>query len=1123
MEIFRSQKKPTAEAASNLSLYRCAPSLEVRLDDFELYAIDRLRVLKGISNGLSRGKRPDEMETLVNELWRTNMRHPDVTQLINKDLISHFVLRLVYCRTDELRKWFLSMETTLFRYRFRLESPESQRMLMAEFQLPYKALNYVEYERVKDKLTQVSRSIGQSSNVDTIFFKVPFEEVPELVANRRVFLLKGNAYVAMNQVASIVVSHFRSNLSKALVLTNRKWTSTIREQEKDRLTPIVEALGSSYLGPDYSQPMEFTDISLKDIDQLANTSFPLCMRHLFNKGLYPSSELCPQHAYITPSFVILDNLEQLLKTKLPSGVSQLTFSWGVGLNLESALAFWRAEFSQKVGSERFDKEYAYAVRHNYGKEGKRTDYTPYSCQKIISVTPSVGDHHGCPYRHFSEENLRAALSKMGVGGRAMDDVMDKVRNRHYQLACTMTFETIHAASCDSGINHPNQYFIQSRKLLEPKEAEVGWLSEEDSLQLRSYVGELNSVLARLNTWWKQRANVKWMSEVDTNSKFFHSYASVRRNANWISKIKDANGLVVEDQNQIAEVFLNFFNGKWKKRGCILSGWPYPNCSLDEDDRELLNKELTMEEVESVVMEFGSNISPEVKDIKAILSDFYNWTRQKINVDKSAILFGKHVKTRKRKSIELIMGFKVVKEFYYLGVKVALRRLVAADFHFLTEKALRLFGVWGSKLISLAGKFTLIRMVLLSLPTFYCTFSLVPKGILNELDKLSRSFIWNKQDGKLGFHFVSWNNLCKQVRVGGRGLRSCPSVVGPLRAKLAWKITQDKDSLLFKIFGAKYGMKCGGIGYRRGASSAGKIISNDKSLNKLPTFVSIPELGRQNVDRLIANGEWNLQELEILFGEDLIRLIYEIKIHKDQEEDYMELIHQNSGCSISSLAYKASVIESFDRFYWNYLKKAKLRPRVEVFWCRIFNNAIPTFQFLYQRRIQGEFGCPRGCETKEDLEHITVNCMKLAEVICILNVFLINVYCNAIYLTRRARNKFLYEGKDDSSLVIATNSVNYASISFMDEGKLGHWGINQSNGLLDRWYPPPPGWIKINVDASLLQSYKGGIGGIVRDSKGRFLRGYGGSCIHWDVAHLELMAIQFIGPIFVLVSSHCREF
>ncbi|XVF85308.1 hypothetical protein PTKIN_Ptkin17bG0107200 [Pterospermum kingtungense] len=444
MEVVRSNRKSSSKdvAVSTLPLYRSAPSLEVRLEDFELFAMDRLRVLKGISDGLSRGKKPEEMEKLEKDLWKANMKHPQGED-VNKDIISHFVLRLVYCRTEELRKWFLSMETALFRYHLGSQTSEAQRALMSEFKLPYRAVSNAELESVKDKLVQVARCIG-SDTADAIYYKVPFEEVPELVAGRRVFIHKGYAYVAMHQVVSLIVTQFRSYLSKALILTNRKWTSTIREQEKDRLAPIVEALSTSYLGPDYSQPKEFAEISIKDIDQLAKTSFPLCMRHLFEK--------------------VREDHHLKHGGRMQLGL----FLKGVGLKVDDALAFWKAEFAPKVGAERFDKEYAYNIRHNYGREGKRTDYTPYSCQKIISLTPGVGDHHGCPYRHFSEENLRAALARMGVGNRAVEDVMDKVRNRHYQLACTLTFEAVHGSSCDAGINHPNQYFIDSQKILQSK-------------------------------------------------------------------------------------------------------------------------------------------------------------------------------------------------------------------------------------------------------------------------------------------------------------------------------------------------------------------------------------------------------------------------------------------------------------------------------------------------------------------------------------------------------------------------------------------------------------------------------------------------------------------------------
>ncbi|XP_047968030.1 probable DNA primase large subunit [Salvia hispanica] len=451
MEIIGSRRKsflsPAGHAAPTIPIYRSAPELEVRLEDFELYAVHRLRVLKGISDALSRGKKPNEMENVVKELLKVHMSHPEASQVMNKDIISHFVLRLVYCREEELRKWFLSMETTLFRYRFLLETSEAQIALMAEFDLPYKIITNAEYENVKDKLNKVARSMN--SSVDTIYYKAPFEKVPDLVARREVFIMKGYAYVARTQVVSLIMTHYRSHLSKALILTNRKWTSMIREQEKDRLTPIVEALSTSYLGPDYSQPKDFGEISLRDIDQIARSSFPLCMRYLFEK------------------------LKEDHHLKHGGRMQLGLFLKGVGLKLDDALAFWKSEFSKKVGAERFDKEYAYGIRHNYGKEGKRTDYTPYSCQKIISSTPGVGDHHGCPYRHLREENLRAALNNMGVANRALEDVMDKVRNKHYQLACTLTFEAVHGASCDQGINHPNQYYSDSKTILESRNNSKG--------------------------------------------------------------------------------------------------------------------------------------------------------------------------------------------------------------------------------------------------------------------------------------------------------------------------------------------------------------------------------------------------------------------------------------------------------------------------------------------------------------------------------------------------------------------------------------------------------------------------------------------------------------------------
>jgi DNA primase large subunit len=120
-----------------------------------------------------------------------------------------------------------------------------------------------------------------------------------------------------------------------------------------------------------------------------------------------------------------------------------------------------------VTPEQFQKQYAYNIRHMYGKEGKRASYTPYNCQKIIlGNPPQGGDHHGCPFRHYDEEHLANVLGNMSLSDK--NQIMQLKKNRNYQLACVKHFEVMHpnAASganvpLDNVGNHPNAWFAAS--------------------------------------------------------------------------------------------------------------------------------------------------------------------------------------------------------------------------------------------------------------------------------------------------------------------------------------------------------------------------------------------------------------------------------------------------------------------------------------------------------------------------------------------------------------------------------------------------------------------------------------------------------------------------------------
>ncbi|XP_020691984.1 uncharacterized protein LOC110106420 [Dendrobium catenatum] len=312
---------------------------------------------------------------------------------------------------------------------------------------------------------------------------------------------------------------------------------------------------------------------------------------------------------------------------------------------------------------------------------------------------------------------------------------------------------------------------------------------------------------------------------------------------------------------------------------------------------------------------------------------------------------------------------------------------------------------------------------------------------------------------------------------------------------------------------------------------------DKCLMKWPTFINPLIEQDSTVDKFIPNETWNISELKKVFGEELVLLISDMEINFDFEEDRTELIHKLFGKMITGLASEAmeNGISIGNSLVW--FSKAKLNPKVKLFWWRIFNNTIPTNKFLCYRRLLGFDKCPRGCEEVEDLDHIVRGYRKLYEVFDIMNhmgfcfpafasvencyrsldkqcLWMINIFCNTIYLSWRARNQFVHEKKAPTPLFTASEAVSYKT-TFRNHlcSNLGFKDVNQPTRLFNSWLPPPPDWIKVNIDAALHNSYKAGMGGVFRDHHGRLLLAFVCNLIHWDSGALELQAITYLKNIF----------
>lgn len=143
-------------------------------------------------------------------------------------------------------------------------------------------------------------------------------------------------------------------------------------------------------------------------------------------------------------------------------------------------------------------------------------------------------------------------------------------------------------------------------------------------------------------------------------------------------------------------------------------------------------------------------------------------------------------------------------YQYLGLPNILGKNKASVLGFLKEKVYSAIRKWDSKHVSRPGKQSLVKSVAQTLPTYAMSVFVLPLEITKDIKKCLSKFWWNGlQSNSSQISWMSWDRMAKHKNVGGLGFRNFRDFNLAMLGKQGWKILTNPESLVAKVYRAKY--------------------------------------------------------------------------------------------------------------------------------------------------------------------------------------------------------------------------------------------------------------------------------------------------------------------------------
>ncbi|KAL3825323.1 hypothetical protein ACJIZ3_021352 [Penstemon smallii] len=404
-------------------------------------------------------------------------------------------------------------------------------------------------------------------------------------------------------------------------------------------------------------------------------------------------------------------------------------------------------------------------------------------------------------------------------------------------------------------------------------------------------------------------------------------------------------------------------------------------------------------------------------IRNVLKTYEDASGQQVNFQKSSIVFSK---TTSDANIEIVRSFLpmevVDKHDKYLGLPSVIGRSKREAFAHIRDKVCHRLKGWKEKWLSKGGKEILIKSVIQAIPSYAMSCFKLPSYFTKKIESLMSKFWWESSNGK-GIHWARWSDMCQSKQFGGLGFRDLEAFNMALLAKQVWRLLESPDSLLGKIFKARYYPQSDVFGSRLGSNpsytwrsiwGAKEIIEKgsrwrvgngnsiniwgDRWLPRESTFQIFTPKGDRPSDMKVSTlideetGQWDVDKVTSLFNEEDSACILSIPLGNGRHDDRRLWHYNRNGLFSVRSAYHLAVKIARESDHtgaasssagnsndWKWLWALSIPSKIKIFLWRACKNLLPTRAVLTKRKITNICSCVICDGEVEDVLHCFFLC------------------------------------------------------------------------------------------------------------------------------------------------------